>query len=165
MPAPLVVLETLGPPGGPVLLVVVLVVVLLVVVLVVELLGGTVVAAVVGGAVLVGGTVVVGCRGSLLVFGTAVVEVVARLVHEATTSLRERVVVGAVEVAGESCWRCGNVVVVCDVASAACCGEVAMPTTLPPIAPISIAVATLTHRRVATNATGLKRRTPPVRVS
>jgi hypothetical protein len=36
---------------------------------------------------------------------------------------------------------------------------------LPPIAPISIAVTTLTHRRAATKATGLKRRTPPVRDS
>jgi hypothetical protein len=94
--------------------------------------------------------------------------VVARVVRGTITVLCERVVVGAVELAGEICWRCGRVVVVvvvCWVASAACRGEVARPTMLPPIAPISIAVTTLTHRRVATNATGLKRRTPPVRVS
>jgi hypothetical protein len=93
--------------------------------------------------------------------------VVARVVRGTITVLCERVVVGAVELAGEICWRCGRVVVVvvCWVASAACRGEVARPTMLPPIAPISIAATTLTHRRAATNATGLKRRTPPVRVS
>lgn len=129
--------------------------------LVVEVVGGSVL--VVGGTVLVGGV----RRRALVDGGASVVEVVARLVGVTITALRERVVVGAVEVAGETCWRCGSVVVVvvCEVASAACLGEVAKATMLPPIAPISIAATTLTHRRVATNATGLKRRTPPVRVS
>ncbi len=141
------------------------------VVLVELLVGGSVVdgavlvvgGSVVGGAVLVGG---LRCR-SLVARGGLPVEVVARLVRGTIAVLRGRVVVGAVEEAGEIAWRRGNVVVVvvCEVASAACRGEVAKPTMLPPIAPISIAMTTLTHRRVATNATGLKRGTPPVRVS
>jgi hypothetical protein len=117
-----------------------------------------------GGSVVVGGSVlVVGGRGfALVVGGASVVEVVARLVRVTITGVCERVVVvGSVEVAGRTCWRCGSVVVVWVVAWAACRGEVATATMLPPIAPISIAVTTLTHRRAATKATGLKRRTPP----
>jgi hypothetical protein len=140
------------------------------VVLVELLVGGSVVGGVlvVGGSV-VGGAVLVGglrCR-SLVAGGGLPVEVVARLVRGTIAVLRGRVVVGAVEEAGEIAWPRGNVVVVvvCEVASAACRGEVAKPTMLPPIAPISIATTTLTHRRVATNATGLKRGTPPVRAS
>jgi hypothetical protein len=143
-----------------------------VVVLVELLVGGSVVGGVVlvaGGSV-VGGAVLVGglrCR-SLVAGGGLPVEVVARLLVRGTIAVpRGRVVVGAIEEAGEIAWRRGNVVVVvvCEVASAACRGEVAKPTMLPPIAPISIATTTLTHRRVATNATGLKRGTPPVRAS
>jgi hypothetical protein len=162
--SPLVAVVAVGSVGGSVVLV-------LVVVLVVGVVGGRVV--VVGGAV-VGGTVLVGGlrRRGRVEAGAWVVELDVPLVRGTVTGLRERVVGGEVEVADETCWRWGSVavvveavvVVVCWVASAACLGEVARPTRLPPIAPISIAVTTLTHRRVATNATGLKRRTPPVRV-
>src|SRR6266498_956828 len=155
--SPLVAVVAVGSVGGSVVLV-------LVVVLVVVVVGG----AVVGGTVLVGGL----RRRGRVEAGAWVVELDVPLVRGTVTGLRERVVGGEVEVADETCWRWGSVavvveavvVVVCWVASAACLGEVARPTRLPPIAPISIAVTTLTHRRVATNATGLKRRTPPVRV-
>lgn len=159
VPAPLVP-ETPGPAvgavgsvgsvgGGPVL-----VELLVLDVLVLELVGGIVVVG--GGAVLV-----VGCRRALVVGGAEVVELVWRLVLGTITADRERVVVGATEEAGETRWRCGSVVVVvCWVACADCLGEVVKPTMLPPIAPISIAATTLTHRRAATKRTGLKRRTP-----
>jgi hypothetical protein len=146
---------SVGSVGGGVL---VLVELLVLDVLVLEVVGGSVVG---GGAVLV-----VVCR-ALVVGGAAVVEVVwRRLVLGTITADRERVVVGAGEVAGETRWRWGSVVVVvCWVACADCLGEVVRPTMLPPIAPISIAATTLTHRRAATKRTGLKRRTPPVRAS
>ena len=133
------VVDVVGP-GGPVVSVEVL-----------ELVGGSVL--LVGGAV-VGGTVlalvVVPCR-AWVVEGASPAEVVERLVRGTITACRERVVVvSPVAVAGETCWRCGRVVVVVEMASAACLGEVAKPTMLPPIAPISIAATTLTHRRAAT---------------
>lgn len=146
----------------------------------VESVGGSVVleelvvgGSVVGGVVLVGELVVRGVvlsdvldRTAAVVDGAWVVEVGARLVRGTNADLRERVVVVPIEVAGETSSPRGRlvavVVVVCAVASAICRGAVAKPTTLPPIAPISIAVTTLTHRRAPTNATGLKRRTPPV---
>jgi hypothetical protein len=70
---------------------------------------------------------------------------------------------GLVEVAGETASRCGRVVVVVAWAVATWPGVVRKPTTLPPIAPISIAVTTLTQRRVATKEIGPKSWTPPVR--
>jgi SAM-dependent methyltransferase len=158
-----VALEPPCPPAGLVVCVELVGPVVSVELLELELVGGIV--ELVDGGVVVGGTVLVvaGRRRGREVGGALVVEVVAWLVRETTTTPRERVVVvSPVEVAGETWWRCGSVVaVVWAVASAACLGEVAKPTMLPPIAPISIAVATLTHRRAATNATGLKRRTPP----
>jgi hypothetical protein len=131
------------------------------------LVGGSVVGGgvlVVGGSV-VGGTVLVGglCRCALVVGGDLVVEVAARLVRGAIRAWRVRVVVDAIELAGEISWRCRRVVVVvgvCAIASAASRGDVTKPTMLPPIAPISIAMTTLTHRRAATNLMGCKRRTP-----
>jgi hypothetical protein len=137
-----------------------------------ELVGGSVV--VVGGSVVVvvGGSVVVGGRrrGLVLDGGASVVEVAAPVVRGTITALCGRVVVGGrtEEVAALTCWCRASVVVVtvvCEVASATCRGEVAKATMLPPIAPISIAVTTLTQRRVATKATGLKSRTPPGRCS
>jgi hypothetical protein len=131
-----------------------------------SVVGGTV--PLVGGAVVVGAVVLGGLRRAL-VGGGSVVEVVARPVLGTVTVVRwrVRVVVEAIELAGETCWCCRRVVVVvvCAVACAGGVGEVTRPTTLPPIAPISIAVTTLTHRRAATNAMGRNRRTPPVRVS
>jgi hypothetical protein len=129
------------------------------------LVGGSVVGGavlVVGGSV-VDGTVLLGglCRRGLVVGGGMVVEVVARLVRGTIGAWRARVVVDAIELAGETSWRCRRVVVVvCAMAPAVCRGEVAKPTMLPPIAPISIAMTTLTHRRAATNLMGRKRRTP-----
>jgi hypothetical protein len=161
--------ESFGPPDELVVSVGLVDSVVSVELLELELVGGRV--ELVGGMV-VGGTVLVvaGRRRAREVGGASVVEVVDRLVFGTITALRWRVVVvSSVEVAAETWWRCGSVVVVvvvvCAVASAICLGEVARPTMLPPIAPISIAVATLTHRRAATNATGLKRRPPPVRGS
>ncbi|HZD72281.1 MAG TPA: class I SAM-dependent methyltransferase [Actinomycetota bacterium] len=129
--------------------------------------GGSVVGgAVVGGSVVVGAVLVEGLgRGLVVVVGAGLlVEVVVRLVLGTITVRRRRVVVGAAELSDETCWRRTRVVVVvvvCETASAACRGEVAKPTTLPPTAPSSIAMTRLTHRLAATNATGRKRQNPP----
>jgi hypothetical protein len=136
------------------------------VLLVVELVGGSVV--VVGGSVVVGGTVVLGgSRRGRLDGGGAVVEVVAWLLGGRVTVCPPVVVGGLVELAGETASRCGRVVVVVvwAVALATWPGVVRKPTTLPPIAPISIAVITLTQRRAATKEIGPKPGPPPVRAS
>lgn len=124
----------------------------------VELVGGSVV--LVGGGLVVGGTVLLlagGRRRGLVEDGGAgvAVEVVACLLGGTTTACL-RVVDGLVELSGETRWRGGGlvVVVVCAVALATWPGEVTKPTTLPPMAPISIAVTTLTQRRAATNEIG-----------
>jgi hypothetical protein len=126
--------------------------------LVVVLVGGSVV--LVGGGPVVGGTVpLVGgrCRGLVEGGAGAVVEVVAGLLGGTITARLRVVVDELVELSGETSWRCGTVVVVvvvCAVALATWPGEVTKPTMLPPIAPISIAVTTLTQRRAATNEIG-----------
>jgi hypothetical protein len=154
-----VVLECPGSSAGPVLSVgsgggsVVLLELL-----VVELVGGSVVLGVVGGPV-VGGTVLLGGWRRGLVDGGAleVVEVVGWLLGGTITARLRVVVDGLVELAGETSCRGRKVlvvVVVCAVALATWPGEVTKPTMLPPIAPISIAVTTLTQRRAATNEIG-----------
>jgi hypothetical protein len=158
-----VVLKCPGSPAGPVLSVgsgagsVVLLEPL-----VVELVGGSVV--LVGGGPVVGGAVLLGGWRRGLVDGgaLAVVEVVALLLGGTITARLRAVVDGLVELAGETSWRGRKVlvvlvvlvVVVCAVALATWPGEVTKPTMLPPIAPISIAVTTLTQRRAATNEIG-----------
>ena len=141
---PLGAVESVG--GGVVVVVVLL--------LVVELVGGPVV--VVGGAVVVGGRVVLGGRRAGRLDDGAGVVVVARLPCGMVTRWRLVVLGGLVEVAWETASRGGRAVVVVPWAVATVPGLVSKPTTLPPIAPISIAVTTLTQRRSATKEIGPK---------
>ena len=136
--------------------------------LLLEVVGGSVV--LVGGGSVLGATVLLGWsrRRDVVEAGAWVVEVLVWLLRVRIAAFREPVVGAAVEVAPETRWRCWCVVVVVvcrEIASATWRGDVARPTTVPPTAPSSTATTTLTHRRSATNATGLNRRTPPVRRS